>query len=133
MYHDMLVKVNQNGTNTHIIMFAKDRDDATDKIEKASEKRNKSIKIIWICDQPVHLQSFGLAPSVPGEKLQIGDTMMFNRGGTSEIKAILKETPAFITFQIEEAGQLYERKVGKTRFVPVTDETFERYLKSLNA
>jgi len=84
--------------------------------------------VIWVCENTVHLIGFGEAPAVVGADLRVGDTLRFNYGGTALLTRIKSQTPAFITFEILEEGKPYERRIGKKRFVPVTDETFERCL-----
>lgn len=70
----------------------------------------------------VQLQSVGHVVGTVASELKIGDTMVWNWGGTSTIKKLLKETNCFLTFQTEAENmngvlELYERRLKKTRLV----------------
>ena len=87
-------------------------------------------EVIWICQNPVRLQSYGFAPTVQAKHLIAGDILRHNYGSTSEVIGVIDQTDAFITFQVMESGRLYDKKCGKERYVPVTSETFERHIST---
>jgi len=67
----------------------------------------------------IHLQGYGEAKAKPAKEFKVGEKMLWNYGGKTMTKAILKETKCFITFQIEEDGELYERRLKKNRLVAI--------------
>ena len=118
----MLVKTTKQGKFFEYDVFANTVDQAKKYLPVGAGD------VVWICENPVHLQYFGKAPAVLGQVLLVGDTLLFNTGVKGLIRKVLKTTPAFITFQVEEDGKLYERRIGKNRYAPCTDATFERWL-----
>ena len=67
--------------------------------------------------QTTHLQGIGSHTAKQAQDFSIGETMVWNYGGTSIVTGITKNTPAFITFEIESNGKTYTRRLNKTRLV----------------
>jgi len=65
----------------------------------------------------IQLQEIGFVPAKMGADVKVGDVLVWNYGYKSPVIAVLKETAAFTTFQIEEEGKLYERRIKKDRLV----------------
>ena len=61
----------------------------------------------------VQVQGVGHVYGTPSSSLQPNSTIIWNFGSTSKVKAITKETKAFITFQLTDG----ERRLKKSRLV----------------
>lgn len=68
----------------------------------------------------IQLQSVGFVPAKLGEDVKIGDVLVWNFGYGTPVKAVLSESKAYRTFQIEENGKLYERRIKRNRLVGCT-------------
>ena len=61
------------------------------------------------------------APAKRAAELEIGDTMIWNYGGTSTLVSIDRETAKTIWTTVESSGKLYNRKFRKTTLVATED------------
>ena len=71
-------------------------------------------------DEPentIHLQGIGVWPAIPSSEVQVGDFLMWNYGGISEIIALISETKCFLEFSTYCNGAIYRRKLKKDRLV----------------
>lgn len=68
----------------------------------------------------VWLQGIGAILGKKAEEIVVGDTLVWNYGYTSVVKAILAETPKTVTLQVEDSGKLFERKFNKNRLVGIS-------------
>lgn len=69
----------------------------------------------------IQLQSIGHQPAIEAGNLKVGDITVWNFGGKELIISKDRETAAFVFFTIkcERNGELYERKLKKTRLVGI--------------
>lgn len=66
----------------------------------------------------VQLQGIGRFQAKKGSEIRVGDTLVWNYGGTSIVQEIVKETAAFITIiERYDGDKTYERRIGKNRLV----------------
>jgi hypothetical protein len=76
-------------------------------------------KSIDASTRTIHLQYVGRHPAVEAQELAVGDTLMWNGGGTTMITAIVDASPKFllITEKREHSDTVTERRLMKTRLV----------------
>lgn len=68
----------------------------------------------------IHLQGIGRVKAKPAQEFRVGDYMGWDYGGVSKVVGIAKETAKTITFLVLcSDGQVYERRMKKTRLVAV--------------
>lgn len=73
-----------------------------------------------------HLQGIGRVEAKQVKDFSIGEKIMWNYGGVSEILEIVKETKSFITFKMfstslhrNEEPFTHERRMGKNRLAAI--------------
>jgi hypothetical protein len=66
-----------------------------------------------------HLQGIGSVKAKPAGEFKIGERMMWNYGGKTEVTGILSETKAFITFELTDEHGVWERRLKKDRMVAI--------------
>jgi hypothetical protein len=71
--------------------------------------------------QAIHLQGIGLFTAKPAADLKVGDTMVWNFGGTSEVVAMRqKGKSVYITERTKDGKEWPERRFLGTRLVACT-------------
>lgn len=78
----------------------------------------------------VHLQSVGKTEAKPAQEFEINEFMAWNFGSQSKIVGIIKETKAFITFELLSPdcwgdwsnAKVSERRLKKSRLVAIGSE-----------
>jgi hypothetical protein len=81
----------------------------------------------------IQLQQIGWVHAVPAGELTVGDTTVWNYGGTAVVEAIGSASERFVcaTLRSEkgstEPGYVGERRMKKDRLVGVTRETYLRH------
>tara|TARA_R110002072_G_scaffold222823_1_gene379960 strand:- start:56 stop:277 length:222 start_codon:yes stop_codon:yes gene_type:complete len=66
----------------------------------------------------IQLQSVGLVNGTPAGEIKVGTTLLWNFGGTSVVKSIIKETNKSIWFITQtKDGNTYNRRFLKTRVI----------------
>lgn len=69
----------------------------------------------------IHLQYIGRVPAQPASSIELGDYLTWNGGSRSRVLALVKETPAFLTFKtVTDDGLVWDRRIKKTRLVALT-------------
>ncbi len=64
-----------------------------------------------------HLQSIGAYAAMKAEELRVGDTMVWNWGGTSEVVKIERASKCFLRIHEKSDGKVYQRRVKLGRLV----------------
>lgn len=61
-----------------------------------------------------------MVDAILAKDIKVGDTLVWNYGYTSSVRKIVKETPKQIVInELCEDGNLYERRLGKSRLVGI--------------
>jgi len=70
-------------------------------------------------DNATYLQGLGYCTGTPAGELKVGDTMIWNGGGSTKVVEIYNETKCFITIdEIDIDGNVWKgRKLKKSRIV----------------
>lgn len=72
----------------------------------------------------IHLQGIGRYPAIPAKDLKVGDTIVYNNGGTTIIRSKRKISDKTIEVVVEsqgrsDKGKLYTRQYRTDRLVAV--------------
>jgi hypothetical protein len=66
----------------------------------------------------IQLQGIGRFQAKTGAEIRVGDTLVWNYGGTSVVEAIVRETASFVVIlERYDGDKTYQRKIGKNRLV----------------
>lgn len=91
----------------------------------------------------IHLQSVGKVEAKPAIEFKINEFMVWNFGSQSKVTAVVKETKAFITFELTYPlggsndwanTRTSERRLKKSRLVGIGSEKLvKKYHKNYNS
>ena len=69
--------------------------------------------------QSIQIQAVGRVEAKPAVDFKIGESMMWNFGGTTEILRIVRETAKMIIYELQGENDTHERKFKKDRLVAI--------------